>query len=266
MNSCEEVAPPVFGESFLFDSTYLDLSLPPVQDRVILLEDFTGVQCVNCPTAHELSDELLKAYPDQLATVALHNYFVGAYPNSDEDFRIREAFDIDNLLGPTTLWPAGAVNRKIFPSEGAILLETSKWTGYIEDELTSPAPVHMAIEVEYNSSLRQVEALITAHFLEDLEGDIRLSVMLSESDIIDPQLTGTGVVDDYRHQHVLRDMPTPSTGSVIDETERGRVIIRGYAMPLEDHWADNHLEVIAFVHRGEASNHEVLQAIKVYVE
>jgi thiol-disulfide isomerase/thioredoxin len=265
-NSCEEVAPPILGESFLVDSTYLDLDLPDVQQKVVLLEDFTGVQCVQCPKAHELAADLLEVYPDQMAVVAIHNYFVGGYPNSDEDFRIQEAFDLNELLGPTTLWPAGAIDRHVFDSEAAVLLETSKWSGYMAEEVAQEAPVH--IELEYNLTQNQnvLEVLVKAHFLEDIEGDVRLSLMLTEGAIVDPQLTGDGIIDDYIHDHVLRDMATPSTGSSLDFSEKGRVIIRGYAMPLEDHWQKDHLEVVAFVHRGEGANLDVLQTAKLYVE
>lgn len=35
-------------------------------ERVVLLEDFTGQNCVNCPAAHQEIDALVKQYGDAL--------------------------------------------------------------------------------------------------------------------------------------------------------------------------------------------------------
>ena len=41
-------------------------------ERVVLLEDFTGQNCVNCPAAHQEIDALVKQYGDALVPVAIH--------------------------------------------------------------------------------------------------------------------------------------------------------------------------------------------------
>jgi hypothetical protein len=258
--ACTEVAPPVVGAAVVVDTTFVDTDLPPVQARVVLLEDFTGVRCVNCPEAHDLAEALYTAHPGRVVPVSEHNYFEGAFPNSDEDFRNEEAFAIDDLLGPTSLWPIGLVNRRRFPGEPAELLTMAKWTGYVETELAIDPVVNVTLEAELDRTARTLEAIVTAHFLEDVDTDLRLSVMLLESGIIDPQQDLTGIIDDYEHNHVLRRMPTPATGAVITTTtERGRVVRRGYEIPLEDHWNADELEVVAFVHAGTAADKAVLQ-------
>jgi hypothetical protein len=267
LSACQEVAPPVVGAAVIIDTTFVDPNLPPVQARVALLEDFTGVRCVNCPDAHALAKSIFEAHPGQVALVSEHNYFEGAYPNSDEDFRNEESFAINDLLGPTSFWPIGLVNRNLFPGEPALLLTMAKWTGYVEDAIAEPPVVNVTVETSLDATARVVEVIVELHFLEDVDTDLRLSVMLLENGILDPQLTSTGVQDDYLHEHVLRRMPTPATGAIITtSTEQGRVIRRGYEIPLEDWWVAEELEVIAFVHEGTAADKAVLQAQLLKVE
>jgi hypothetical protein len=258
--SCQEVTPFVVGPTVTIDTTYVDPDLPEAQPRQVLLEDFTGVQCVNCPDAHELAEALSTAHPGLVVPVSEHNYFQGGFSNSDEDFRNDEAFAIDALIGPTTLWPIGTVNRKRFPGEPAVLLTLPKWTGYVEAELLEPPKVNVSLETDLDADARTLQVIAEAHFLETISQATRMSVMVLESGIVDPQQTVTGKVDDYEHNHVLRIMPTPATGAVItSSTEQGRVIRRGYTVELADHWNLNELEVVVFVHMGETDDKSVLQ-------
>lgn len=262
--SCQEETPFVVGPTVTIDTTYIDLVIPPAQLRQVLLEDFTGVQCVNCPDAHQLAEALSSANPGRVVPVSEHNYFQGGFPNSDEDFRNDESFAIDALIGPTTLWPIGTVNRKQFAGEPAVLLTLPKWTGYVESELLEPPKVNVTIETDLDADARTLQVIAQVHFLETVTEATRLSVMVLESGIIDPQQTETGKVDDYEHNHVLRIMPTPATGAVFStSTEQGRVVRRGYEVELADHWNLGELEVVVFVHVGETDNKSVLQVAHV---
>jgi hypothetical protein len=265
--ACEEVAPPLIGATIVVDTTFVDPDLPPAQARIVLLEDFTGVRCVNCPQAHELAKDIANANPGLVVPVSEHNYFEGGFPNSDEDFRTDDAYAIDNLLGPTSLWPIGVVNRRLFPGEPAILLVLAKWTGYVDAELAEAPKVNVSMEATLDRTNRMVTVIVEAHFLETVTEDLRLSVMLNENGIIDPQQTQTGVVDDYVHNHVLRAMPTPSTGAVITSTtEAGRVIRRGYEIDIADIWNIEELEVVAFIHEGQTDRKAVLQTSYLELE
>jgi hypothetical protein len=260
LSACQEETPFVVGPQIALDTTYVDLNLPPTPDRVVLLEDFTGVQCVNCPEAHDLAKTLGEAHPGRVVAVSEHNYFLGGFANSSEDLRTPEAFAIDALLGPTTLWPIGMVNRRRFAGEPAVLLAMSKWTGYVEEELSIPPLADVQVSAALSQDGNSLEVTAQVHFLETVEGALRLSVMVLESGIVDPQQTLTGVVDDYVHDHVLRVMPTPATGALIPTTtERGRVLRRIYTVDLPPNWDRSRLEVVAFVHYGELANNAVLQ-------
>ncbi|MFN3940866.1 MAG: hypothetical protein ACK4IY_09780, partial [Chitinophagales bacterium] len=138
-SACTEIGPAIDFtpvDTSLTDTTYLETTPEVPQQRVVVFEDFTGVQCVNCPNAHEATAELLSAYPDQLIVIAEHNYFLGAYPESAEDYRIPEADELNNYLGPAFGWPAGVVDRYDFAGTGNLTtLLISNYAPYVEERL-----------------------------------------------------------------------------------------------------------------------------------
>ena len=58
-----------------------------VEDKNVVLEEFTGIYCTFCPDGHRLAQELKDADPDDIVLINIH---VGGYadPNpGDPDFR-----------------------------------------------------------------------------------------------------------------------------------------------------------------------------------
>lgn len=47
-----------------------------ISDRVVLIEDFTGVKCPNCPNAAREITSLMGRYPKNVVAVAYHTEFL----------------------------------------------------------------------------------------------------------------------------------------------------------------------------------------------
>jgi len=82
--------------------------------RKVLLEDFTGHYCVNCPAAHVIIEGLEKVYPKRIVPVVIHAGFF-AKPKAapyDYDFRTPDGTAIATEFGAITApLPKGMVNR-----------------------------------------------------------------------------------------------------------------------------------------------------------
>jgi hypothetical protein len=66
---CEEIPPtvtPFMGET---PDTVVDVTS---QQRQVLIEEFTGVRCVQCPAGAAEIETLLALHGDQLVAVAIH--------------------------------------------------------------------------------------------------------------------------------------------------------------------------------------------------
>jgi hypothetical protein len=103
---------------------------------------------------------------------------------------------------------------------------------------------------------------------EELSGEINLSIMLTESGIIDAQddFEAGGIVDDYVHKHVLRDMMTPVTGApVLSSIITGQTFSETYTKTLDAGWEADNMEIIAFVSLVNGSDFPVIQAASVHL-
>lgn len=263
--SCKEVAPAIdysIPNTELVDTTYINTTLPTAPEKMILLEEFTGLMCVNCPAGHTVASDLALVHPGKIVNVAIHSYFQDP-PASWENFEIPEGLDIDNYLGPVVGWPAAAINRKVF--SGKIIQEgTAGWNSAVTSELGNTASVSLDIVNTFDTESRTLKTKITTHLLSDLSSKtLDLSVMLNENDIINFQKTPTGTDSFYVHEHVLRDMFTAFNGWTLSASNTtGRVYEKEFEMVLPQGWDASKCEVVAIVHENSASK-EVLQAKSV---
>jgi hypothetical protein len=92
-----------------------NLSIPI---RKILLEDYTGHTCGNCPRAAEQTELLINNYCDHIVPISIHvGFFAEPYPTGEftYDFRTDVGNYFDETFGISTAGlPNGMVNRTIY--------------------------------------------------------------------------------------------------------------------------------------------------------
>jgi len=236
--------------------------------RRVLIEEFTGVRCVNCPAGTVEVLNLRELYKDQLISVGVHaGSFAPPYPDSKVDFRTTEGDGILNLLGKPLGYPSAVVNRKLYDGEFDLQLGRSQWAGFIAQELALAPVVEVKLSKNYNPTTRVLQVTVDTEVLQTLpQDDIRLSVMLAEDQIVDVQLTPDGKQSDYSHRHNLRDMLTPFDGDLIgNELKSTKKSSRSYTFTLPAGWVAGKCSVIAFAHLG-GEKLDVLQVNEVKVE
>ena len=90
ISACTEIAPVV----------------PTLGDRKVLVEEFTGVRCVNCPAGASELDNLRGIYGDRLVVVSIHTGdFSTPYSDSKFDFRTPEGTALEKNLGAPLGYP-----------------------------------------------------------------------------------------------------------------------------------------------------------------
>jgi len=165
--------------------------------------------------------------------------------------------------------PAAAINR--IPADDVEFSSSNPdlWQSLVEEQLESDPTMGITANVTFDDVTRLVEVNIGASPLVDLEGVYNVSVMLTENNIIDPQLTPTTKELDYKHEHVLRSMLTPFDGSQLAVDPVADEILNASfsgTLPAEDgSWIADNMEVVVFVHRVDAGNKEVLQAFSTHL-
>ncbi len=258
--SCEEIGPEINPQGPV---------TPPNADtlfRRVLVEEFAGVRCVNCPAGATILQALQDQYGEQLIIVSIHaGTFATPYAENQYDFRTTAGNNLLNFLGQPFGYPSAVIDRALFPGEPDLQLGQNSWAGYIEQRRRLSATFELSINPILNESTGELRVDIETESFANQPGEqLRLSVMLVEDRIRDVQLTPAGRDFDYEHRHVFRDMLTAFSGSNLDVSwQIGARSNKSFFYNLPQEWEWDQLSVVAFLHREGSDQREILQARKV---
>lgn len=238
--------------------------------RKVLLEDYTGHQCGNCPAAALVAENLYNQYKGKVVTIAVHAGFFtktnSKYPTSytttvGNDWDGSAGFGVSAVGNPN-----GMVNRKNYEGNGLIQKE-SKWPTTVSLALKDPYILGLEIKPTYDASARKVSTTVTAKFRTAYLNKVKLSLVLIEDSIIGPQTDYTknpDLVPNYVFMHMLRDAVNGSWGTDLKDTPPSAKDSVSLSFPnfaIKPQFNDKQLYLVAFAY--DASTREVLQVEKV---
>lgn len=239
---------------------------PIISDKVVLVEEVTGVRCPNCPSGSAKIESLLEQFPGQVIAVGIHGSFLTIpYSDSKFDFRHEFGIELENYLKPWEGKPSAYVNRTKFDEEPLISIsEFDLLPTYVSQILQEEHQLEISIDTDYDPSTRELEVNLGMIPLADLSGEFRLHVMITENHIIDKQANVGEILDVYEHNHVLRTMLTAFDGDPFANALTRNDLINNrfsFTIPNEEGiWLAENLEVVAFVSDNSDDLREVLQA------
>lgn len=115
--------------------------------KVILLEEFTGHTCINCPDATLQAHNLKEKYGEELLLLAIHAGDLAKPSESpyEADYRTDAGTGLINEFQPLGV-PMGMVNRTKY--DGSITLFKDSWEPAIQALIQQPQEVSIDISVE----------------------------------------------------------------------------------------------------------------------
>ncbi|MBL4624944.1 MAG: Omp28-related outer membrane protein [Flavobacteriales bacterium] len=248
------------------DTFFISSVIAVPQQKVVLLEEFTGVYCYTCPLGHLVADSIIEEFPGQIAPLNIHSVFYGIYddPNvlgNSNDFRTKDGDSIVSMLGGIISVPSGSIDRVIASGEAQVLTQNrDNWKEYVETRLTEVPPVNIEIKTEFDETTRNLQIVVVLKYTEGQTPNNYLSVVIAEDDVEDKQLVDTVVVIDYKHPHILRDAITDVKGDQIDVSlVAGLIYVRVYNYQVPTGWNSSNVEIVAYVHEKD-NTWNVLQA------
>jgi len=231
--------------------------------RVVLLEEFTGVRCNNCPDAAKEAKRLRGIYGDQVVLVAIHATSL-AEPDAKHpvDFTTPEGDDLANFFNLPGV-PIGFVDRRGYAGSGAgILKPYPQWATEMEQAMNEPLVANLKIAAVSNGSNGSTQVTVQLSPLTDLSTrDIWINVILLEDSIVAPQtLPDKTIQDDYVHNHVYRSSFNGAYGEPIpaEQLAPGENAEFQFDLTLASDWAKPNCEVVAFIY--DHDNYQILQA------
>lgn len=244
-----------------------------VGKRRVLVEEATGVRCAQCPDGAKTLTSLqgtFAAEGRELIMVSIHagGNFSVPYSTSVDDFRSSDATALANIIGTLEGYPASAINRRLLANEiTPFITPAARWEGVIRSDFAKDYGLDLFVANTYNPETRQLSIKVDLLPDQQIKGDNRLTVVITQDSIVDVQLDKNVIVQNYLHRHVLRDVVTPIDGDVISESiNPGSLISRTYVVTLDPKWVAKHCSVVAYVHRGGNPDREVFQAAEQHVK
>lgn len=238
--------------------------------RKILIEEYTGFKCGNCPSAAELAHSLIEKYPGRIVLMELHaGGFAKPSTAHPYDFRTYIGNALDTLFGVSSIGnPNGIINRNYF--DGEIVQNPPKWEADVLSFLDSVPNMTLNIMAFYNQTTKDIDINVDINYISKGDSTNFLSVYVTEDSIIQYQTDyrlDPPDIPNYVHNNVLRDAVNGIWGDQLSTTSipAGTIIKRQfhYKIPEGKVWKAENIKFVAFVHNFKTVNgkqlYEVLQ-------
>ena len=267
MASCDKLKEPYIIESNVTPSDTIPLVASDTANFdgkiVVLLEDYTGVKCNNCPEAGALALQLQEQNEGHLVVLGVHPKSAlqnpaGGFP----DFRTDDGNEWNNYFN-IAAYPNGLVNRT-----GGVL-GSAQWTSAVNNIIGNDAPVRLIVKTEFDDATRELKVSIHSKFLINVaSNDVRLTTCMMEDKIVGKQVTPNGVDENYVHRHVFRGTADNQTwGRVLSSAEsisEGSNFITNMKFTLSDDYNADEFYIVAFI--SDNNTKEVLMATETKIK
>lgn len=199
---------PLMVLAFLFVSSWIQaqyyVPTEPMNKNAII-EEFTGVQCPNCPAGHQVVAQILAANPDRAFCVAYHPFnsnYTTPY-SGDPDFRrhYADAFYTTPYCGTSRYMPSAFINRRLWePPER--LTQRTTWTARCNTIMAESSPLNVGMATSYDQGTQDLTVVVDVYYTDNVTGDHNLMVTLAENNLVSQQ-SGAGA--NYVHKHTFRE-------------------------------------------------------------
>jgi hypothetical protein len=207
------------------------------ENKNVVLEEFTGLNCPNCPDGHYRAQLIQDAHPDDVVLINIHTGNYAQPSGSEPDFRTPWGTQIAGQSGLTG-YPAGTVNRHLFPgwSQGSgTAMSRASWSSGATQTLGEASYLNVGLNATIVTSTRQLVVEVEVYYTDDSpEPTNYLNVAILQNNILGPQTSG-GAGNNYNHMHMLRELLTGQWGVEISQTTTGSLFTKtiAYDLPLD---------------------------------
>lgn len=181
--------------------------------KTVLIKDFTGARCVNCPEAAEYAHELQHQLgEDRINILSVHAGFLAMPIGQFPDFLTEEG----------TAWYGENSSNPLFSVDHVALTDGN--TLYVEqidtpvsDALAEPQTFDIFLTNEYDETTRQLKVVSDVVATSDVMGSVYVTVCLVEDSIVGWQTIPGGVDREFVFRNVFRGTLNGADGDVFYE-------------------------------------------------
>lgn len=233
------------------------IEVAPVQvARRVLLEEFTGQHCTNCPDAHAIIEKLEEQYGDDLVVVSIH---AGSFALPSPFGLMQQEGDTYASYWNINAYPAGVVDR----TGGATTMDN--WSSIIRTD----AEKETTLEIDITANLGDDGSTIyiTTNLLSSAPLNGSLQLWVTENGIVAQQYSGNQTINDYVHNNVFRGCVNGTWGQEVSlragepQEFENSIDVETVGTPISK-WNVENLYIVGFVYNDSG----VIQVNKTKVE
>lgn len=234
-------------------------SVPGSFVKKVLIEEFSGEWCSNCPDGATIIEGIIQANQSKVYAASVHQ----------GDFLQIPQFNELNSFLSVTAFPRSAINRVPASNttngqDGLLAYSRSQWSAHVDKELLKTAIVGLKLNTSITNDKLNVEVVNGAN---QTLNNVFLTVYLTEDDIAESSVgSQSGAPNGYVHQEVLVKVLTAAKGDAIT-LESGVPLIKSYNdVALTGGINKANLKVLAFIHyhNSVTNTYEVLNVQEVH--
>lgn len=210
----------------------------PKIERVVLIEEFSGQNCVNCPKAADAIHDILKIYPESVVAVCFQPKDV-EYTMNVGGLTTDLAKEYYEYYKPNA-FPAALING------GTITNNYDTWATDIISAFAVPAPATLNATTLFDEETMELKVNYEVVFNQMYSGPLNIVLWLTESNIVTVQTMPDGSRDrNYVHNHILRTALNGTWGESIGSSFVTEQVVEGsVTFTLDSKWKPENCEVV----------------------
>jgi thiol-disulfide isomerase/thioredoxin len=172
----------------------------------VLIEDYTGTWCGNCPRVSYAIDQV-KQQTNRVVPVAIH---------ISDSYTFDGAIAVNDEFGVNS-YPYARLNR--------IYKWTAEEQDHISEAINQTGLAQLGVAITSTLLGNELDVTAKVKFKEDFNNPLKLVVYLTENGLIHDQenyttyFGGAAILENFEHNEVLRAIFTHHLGDVIPESE-----------------------------------------------
>lgn len=271
--ACDKVKTPIIPQNGAVGKTFTTKSNKTVNSFYkVLIEDYTGHTCGNCPKAGAAADALVLAYGNKVVVMAVHAgpyaYPAAGFPQNFQT-HAGTTWDSKSYFGVSGIGnPNGLINRK--PYGGSIVESYTQWDATVVNALAVESmTVKLLVTTNYDPTARALNTDIVAEYQSDYANDVNVLAVIIEDGIIGAQTNYSKYPDRDTlnvFNHVLRGSLNGDFGNLLKSGPSAAgdsAFVSNKNFKLDASFNDNNISVVVFAF--DAKTLEVIQAEKVKI-
>lgn len=240
--------------------------------RNVLIEDFTGFRCGNCPPAGIEAERLMEENEGRVFAMAIHVGYLSV-PTADHtyDFRTLVGNDIDEFFGMSSIGtPLGLVNRSDYNDNFRLVY--GDWANAVDEQLKQTSDISISMKSDYNDANSVISVIPELIFYGEQKQSYKFNIFITESKIIEYQKwygNNPEDIEDFEHNHVLRDAFYGAWGTPVYElfTGQGDTLAAecDFTIPANVDWKPENINLIGVVMDSD-NDYEIIQVEEIHLK